>query len=76
MATIKMLRDKKLSLGLLARICFARYYVYDNYGTRELCFTKNEALEWLRVCGTVAVIGDRIKKKVIASRCYTASQGL
>lgn len=67
--------DKKVTIGFLARLCFARYYVWDNYGTRELCFTLNEAKEWLKFCGTVAVIGDRLKKKVIASRVYTASQG-
>lgn len=65
--------SKRLTLGFLFRVCFARYYVYDNYGTRELCYSLEEAKEWLKVCGTVAVIGCRLRKKVVASRCYTAS---
>lgn len=75
MITSQIVRDKKLTLGFLVRVCFARYYVWDNYGTRELCYSLEEAKEWLKVCGTVAVIGCRLGKKVVASRCYTASFG-
>lgn len=65
----KLQKDFKLvGFSGWIRYYFARYYLWDNYGTRKLCFTLAQAKTWLAYCGKTAIIGDRLKKKVILAR--------
>lgn len=44
------------------------YKVVDNYGTRRYEWTLSRAKQWLPYCGTVAVIGSTITRKVLVTR--------
>jgi hypothetical protein len=53
---------------------FARYEVFDNYGTCQYCFTLEAALDWLGYCGTIAIVSDRKTYQILAGRIYSESR--
>lgn len=52
------------------RKAMARYVILDNFGTRQYCWTEQEALDWLPYCANWATIQDRAEFRVVATRYY------
>lgn len=48
--------------------CFALYKLVDSYGSLDYYFTINQAIRDLPNCSPVAVIGNRLSRKVVLSR--------
>jgi hypothetical protein len=44
------------------------YIVKDNHGTRQICWTFTQAMEWLPFCADQAAIVGRFSGRVIATR--------
>lgn len=45
---------------------FAPYFVCDDFGTRQYCWTRKDAVDWLQYCGTFALVGNLYTGKTIA----------
>jgi hypothetical protein len=52
----------------IIKLMFAPYRLVDNYGSRDYYFTIGQAIRDLPNCSPVAVIGNRLSRRVVLQR--------